>query len=87
MRLVKDPATIRVQFAYVEMLGNSTEVSIISSFSATMVSFVIPNLPDDVIGPQTIVVHSNLQGPAYSPDFSCLDSRKAELVYTVNQLL
>jgi hypothetical protein len=80
IRMVANESNFFVRFGHVTLRGDDEEVTIISSMSETLVSFTLPALGEDEVGPHDITLESS---KAVKGSFMCKDPREAKLLYTI----
>lgn len=83
IRMVTNESNFLVKFGGVAVRGDNKDVSIISSMSETLVSFTLPALNEEDVGPQIITLESRQTMKSVQGIFTCKDSREAKLLYTI----
>ena len=84
LRTVTDESALTIRFHDRTLSGDDEGVSIFSTMSETLISFVLPALDVAIVGRQELSFHTS-QGRMTSvhSNFTCKDPRKAMLLYTI----
>lgn len=84
LRMVTDESNFFVKFGSMVVHGDDKDaMKIISSMSETLITFSLPALDVDDVGPQFITLESWQSAPSVLGIFTCKDPRQAQLLYTI----
>jgi len=84
IRMVTSESDLIVKFGSLAVHGGDKDVTITSSMSETLVTFTLPALDVEDVGPQIITLESGQSAPwLVQGVFTCRDPRQAQLLYII----